>query len=282
MSAGNIFLKTLRKIYAWFEYPHRFLAVRDVLSRPGATVLDIGCGNHSPSLTKRYFPSCRYEGVDCQTWNRDTADEAAMDRFFPLDLDQPSVLTAIPDAAYDVIFCSHVLEHLRQPVKVFQDLLPKLRPGGLLYVEVPSARSLRFPPARNGWFGIRGCLNFWDDPTHRSLVSLPQLMEIAQGHRLTIRQAGRRFLWRRVLFLPCYMLAGIVLRGYIPASVVWDAVGFAEYFVAQAPPSAIALPAPHFDTAAVHAENKLPRETSENLASSAGHQPESPRNLFPA
>ena len=261
MRERNIFLKMLRDIYVWFEYPHRFLAVREVLSRPGVTVLDIGCGNHSPSLTKRYFPSCRYEGVDCQVWNRDAADESAMDRFFLLDLDEPAALDAIPDAAYDVIFCSHVLEHLWQPVEVFEGLLRKLRPGGLLYVEVPSARSLRFPPARHGWFGIRGCLNFWDDPTHRTLVFLPRLMEIAREHRCVIRRAGTRFLWRRVLLLPCYMMAGIVLRGYIPASVVWDAVGFAEYFVAQAPPSATALPSPHFDTAAVRVEKKIGQES---------------------
>ncbi len=260
MRKKNIFLKTLRDIYAWFEYPHRFLAVRDVLSRPGATVLDIGCGNHSPSLTKRYFPACRYVGVDCQVWNRDAADEAAMDRFFPIDLDQPAALTAIPDAAYDVIFCSHVLEHLHQPVKVFQDLLPKLRPGGLLYVEIPSARSLRFPPARNGWFGIRGCLNFWDDPTHRALVSLPRLMEIARAHRFIIRRAGRRFLWRRVLLLPCYMLAGIILRGYVPASVLWDAIGFAEYVLVEAPQPTNTLPSPHFHMAAGQRQRNSPQE----------------------
>lgn len=42
----------LRKLYAWFAYPHRFLAVRELLKRPGVLVLDVGCGNHSPRPAK--------------------------------------------------------------------------------------------------------------------------------------------------------------------------------------------------------------------------------------
>lgn len=239
-------MNALRKLYAWFEYPHRFAAVREVLHRPGCVILDVGCGNHSPSLTRRYFPDCRYEGLDRQRWNHDEADDAAMDRFFALDLDEPEALADLPNAYYDVIFCSHVLEHLVRPVEVFCQLLTKLRPSGVIYVEVPSPRSVRFPPARHGWWGIKGCLNFWDDPTHRSLVSVKELAEQVQACGLTIRRYGKRRLWRRIFLLPLYMLAGIVLRGYIPASVVWDAVGFADYLVAELPPIPSAVPAPHF------------------------------------
>jgi hypothetical protein len=35
------------------------------------------------------------------------------------------------------------------------------------------------------------------------------------------------------VLLPAYALAGLVLRGYVPASVVWDVTGFAEYLVAR-------------------------------------------------
>lgn len=27
-------------------------------------LLDVGCGDHSASITKRYFPQCRYFGID--------------------------------------------------------------------------------------------------------------------------------------------------------------------------------------------------------------------------
>lgn len=243
-------MNVLRKLYAWFEYPHRFAAVRDVLRRPGCVILDVGCGNHSPSLTRRYFPHCRYEGLDRGRWNRDEADDAAMDRFFAVDLDGPDALAEVPNAYYDVIFCSHVLEHVARPGEVFSRLLTKLRPSGVIYVEVPSPRSVRFPPARHGWLGIKGCLNFWDDPTHRSLVRVEELVERARTQGLLIRRYGKRRLWRRILLLPLYMLAGIVLRGYVPASVVWDAVGFADYLVAERPAVSPAVPAPHFDGSA--------------------------------
>ena len=35
-------MNPLKTLYRWFEYPHRFWALRAVLRRPGATLLDVG------------------------------------------------------------------------------------------------------------------------------------------------------------------------------------------------------------------------------------------------
>ncbi|MGQ9913353.1 MAG: class I SAM-dependent methyltransferase [Thermogutta sp.] len=236
--------------YRWCAYPHRFVPFRGVLRRPGARILDVGCGNHSPTVTKQYFPYCRYEGVDRERWNRDERDDAVMDAFHEIDLDRQELLAALPSAAYDLVICSHVLEHLRDPWAVIPELARTVKPGGFLYIEVPSERSLRLPRARTGFFGIRGCLHFEDDPTHRGLVSPARAAELLDQAGLRVIRCGKRFLLRRVILLPLYAAAGLALRGYIPASVVWDVLGFADVLVAQRPATLVGTAArgADFDT----------------------------------
>jgi len=235
-------MNPLKAVYRWYEYPHRLLALRTVLRRPGATVLDVGCGNHSPALTKKYFPHCVYHGLDCTRWNRDAADDRAMDRFFDIDLEFPERLAALPENAYDAIVCSHVLEHVGQPYAVAEQLVRRLKAGGTMYVECPSPRSRAFPRARDGWCGIRGCLNFYDDPTHRTLVDLGELSARMRRRGYAVGRPRQRSLWRRWLFLPAYVAAGMLCRGYVPASVVWDVTGFAQYVVVRRPCPAGVVP----------------------------------------
>ncbi len=226
-------MKLLRTIYRWFERPPRFVHTADLLGKPGAEVLDIGCGNHSPTLTKRHFPKCRYSAADCLRWNLDENDDRATDAFYHVDLNDPDQMDRLPREAFDVVLCSHVLEHTERPYEIIARLPRLLKPGGKVFIEVPSRRSLHLPRARNGWCGIRGCLNFFDDPTHKTMIDLRLAAASFEAAGLEIVRRGRRFLWRRVLLLPAYVLAGIVLRGYIPASVVWDVTGFAEILVAR-------------------------------------------------
>jgi SAM-dependent methyltransferase len=228
-------MTVLSRTWQWFEQPHRLLAVREALAAPGSYVLDVGCGNHSPSMTKKYFKNCVYHGVDNSDWNRDAQDMAVIDRFYDLDLEKPETLAAIEDCRYDAIVCSHVLEHVTNPQDVVDALLHKLKPGALLYIEVPSERSLTLPRAKEGWFGIKGCLNFFDDETHRTMVELDQIAGHIREQGFEASGARYRWLWRRVVLLPLYAAAGLALRGYVPASVVWDASGFAKYIVVRRP-----------------------------------------------
>lgn len=223
-------------VYSWFEFPHRFMAARKILAKPGARVLDVGCANQGPTITRRYFPGVEYHALDKPDFAANTEDQLAMDSFVGIDLDEPDGLKRLGSATYDVILCSHVLEHLANPYLVVRDLACHVAPGGIIYVETPAFRSLNFPRAVSGWCGIRGCLNFHDDPTHKALVDLGRVKEIFDQSGLVTEKVGSRRLWRRVFLLPIYALAGLILRGYVPASVVWDITGFARTLVAQRRP----------------------------------------------
>jgi SAM-dependent methyltransferase len=47
----------------------------------------------------------------------------------------------LSNSKFDIIFCRHVLEHTEDPRAVVRDLLQRLTPGGVMYVEVPNLDS---------------------------------------------------------------------------------------------------------------------------------------------
>jgi SAM-dependent methyltransferase len=195
--------------------------------RPFA-MLDIGAGNHSATLAKRWFPHCHYAGVDRERgYNNDAADLAAMDEFFELDLTRLD-FGAIPDARYDVVLMAHVIEHLPNGDEVLRALVPKLRTGGIMCVEFPGERSLRLP-------SMRGTLNFHDDPTHVRLFTADEVSGILRGAGLEVLRAGTRRDWAGIALLPLHALRCKQVHGYVPGGVFWDLTGFADYVVGRRP-----------------------------------------------
>ena len=149
--------------------PMKFQYVRRRISSPAIRILDIGCGNNSPSVTKHWFPGCHYTGADIQRYNLGGADDAAMDAFYLLGADG-SGYSAIPGASYDLVILNHVLEHMTEPAPILAALCAKLKPGGYIWIAFPSLRSLGLPSSEDE------TLQFCDDPTH---VYLPDIREVA-------------------------------------------------------------------------------------------------------
>jgi SAM-dependent methyltransferase len=222
-----------KALYDWFMIPHRIVAVRRHLSAQRPLILDVGCGNHSPRITKCYLPSCVYHGVDNGRWNLDEQDDRCMDRFYRLNIEAEGALAVVPDGQYDAALCSHVLEHLDKPYELISRIAAKVKPGGTLYVETPSPRSLRLPRTHDGWLGVRGCLSFYDDETHRAPVDLGRVAGILCENGFRVRGPSVSRLWRRVFFLPLYLAAVVVAKRFIPASLLWDVTGFADCLTAE-------------------------------------------------
>ena len=93
-------MSLLNAAYRWFEHPHRFLALRELGDSP--TILDVGCGNHSPTLTKKYFPGATYHGVANEEWNLDARDRELVVGGDPSDYrDDVSLSRFIGDVYHD-------------------------------------------------------------------------------------------------------------------------------------------------------------------------------------
>ena len=214
-------LDPLRRPYRLREIHRRFG------SRP-FRLLDVGAGNHSASVAKRWFPNCHYAGIDRDRhYQNDAADFAAMDEFFELDLTQLD-FARIPDSSYDVLLLAHVIEHLENGDQVLRALVPKLRPGGMIYVEFPGPQSLHFPSKR-------GTLNFYDDDTHVRVFDANQVAGILRECGMEVVRAGTRRDPVGILFLPVLALRAKRKHGYVPGGVLWDLFGFADQVLAVRP-----------------------------------------------
>ena len=81
-----------------------------------------------------------------------------MTSFYEMDLTLLK-FDALPDSFFDAIWMVHVIEHLRNGDEVLKNLIPKLKPGGHLYIEYPGIKSTKLP-------SMHGSLNFKDVCTH--------------------------------------------------------------------------------------------------------------------
>jgi 2-polyprenyl-3-methyl-5-hydroxy-6-metoxy-1,4-benzoquinol methylase len=198
---------------------------------PGATVLDIGCGNHSPSRTKALRPDIVYVGADVAEYNLSEADHRAADELaiLPAQGYAHSLRERFRGRRFDLIYLKHVIEHTDAPFELLAVLPDLLADGGHLYLSFPSEASIGFPSAEN-------TLNFYDDPGH---LWIPSVREIL--NRLS--SAGLRpVLVRLRHHHPVYAAVGVVelvlqwlawpLRRRLHSSpAIWSVYGFESILV---------------------------------------------------
>lgn len=163
-------------------------------------MLDFGCGTGAMT---RFFAGHGYrvEGLDISKSIVDQNRERSPGIAFHLV--DPEKRTHLADGAFDVVFCSEVIEHAYDVTAMFDEFRRILRPGGLLILTTPYHARVKnvvialvafekhFDPT---WQHIR----FW---TRRSLTA------VATKHGLTpVRWHGIGRFW------PMYKSFFVVLR----------------------------------------------------------------------
>jgi SAM-dependent methyltransferase len=133
---------------------------------PTALVLDVGVANRSAMEMKCVLPECVYHALDREVTFDDT-ERSLIARFVTADLELDPLRSLI-GAGYDLIVINHVLEHIGNGLDVLANAIACLRPGGMLYVEVPNILTLRRRADRFHY-------HFHDDPTHKRLYTPEQL-----------------------------------------------------------------------------------------------------------
>jgi SAM-dependent methyltransferase len=123
-----------------------------------ALILDVGCGNNSPYVTKSILPDCIYTGLDIGDYNINKPNLA--DKYILTDPENFNYEILKFENYFDAIICAHNLEHCNNRMGVLGAMLRALKPGGLIYLSFPCEESERFPSRS-------GTLNYYDDPTHK-------------------------------------------------------------------------------------------------------------------
>ena len=204
--------------------PPKFARIQGEFRDREFSVLDVGCGNHSATATKRVFPRCKYYGIDRESYNNSKSDFAEMEVFYELDLESDP-LSSVPEDFFDVILLSHVIEHLTDGVALIGRLVTKLRTGGVIYIEFPSVRSLSFP-------SMRGTLHFCDDPSHVRLYDVKEICNHLLMADMTVVKAGNLRDPVKILQFPL-LVAYHLLRGTLSAGVFWYVLGFSDFVFAR-------------------------------------------------
>lgn len=153
--------------------------------RNGA-ILDVGCGNNSPFKFKSVRPDCYYVGIDVGVYNQTADYQTYADE---LILTQPDRFAAEIEglgARFDAIFCVHNLEHCDDYLAVAKAMSAAVKPGGFIYMAFPCEASVHFPRRK-------GTLNFYDDPTHQTVIPFDTLLKYLADQGLAISYAAKRY-----------------------------------------------------------------------------------------
>jgi ubiquinone/menaquinone biosynthesis C-methylase UbiE len=206
--------------------PTKLLRLKRSFGNKPFKLLDVGAGNHSASLVKHYLPNASYYGIDIsKDYNNDESDFELMDGFWEKDLTKLQ-FDDIPNESFNAILMAHIIEHLENGDEVIAALLPKLKKGGLIYIEYPGETSMSLPSKK-------GTLNFHDDDTHVRLYSVPELKNLLEQHNCEVIESGTRKDWRYIALMPLKIPFHLLKSGYVPGSVYWDFFGFAEFVFAK-------------------------------------------------
>ncbi|HOP50241.1 MAG TPA: class I SAM-dependent methyltransferase [Ignavibacteriales bacterium] len=207
------------------ELPVKFKSFYKQFKNKSFKLLDVGCGNHSPKVTKNYFPNCEYYGIDKQLYNLNNEDLSLMKKFYNFEL-TPENLKEIPDNFFDVIIMNHIIEHLQNGLEILSILTKKLKSSGYLYIEYPSPKSLTLP-------SLNGTLHFCDDPTHVKLYHLIDIVNTLLDNNLKIIKAGTRRDKVGILLFPIIIIVKLLRKEVLAGQGIWDILGFAEFVYAQ-------------------------------------------------
>ena len=199
----------------------------------GAKILDVGClGFAQMNLGEKIRPSeLNHYGVDyCEPPNIPSNFS-----FKKVDLNQDSL--PFEDDLFDLVVASHIIEHLKDPISFFGDCLRVCKPGGLLYLEAPSERSLFLPqmPFQHDRFFS---LSFYDDPTHLSRPWTPQsLYRLTKLYSCDPLKHGHIYSIKHRICFPLLLLYSLITKnGKLLYHTVWQTVGWACGLLATKPP----------------------------------------------
>ncbi len=141
------FLGTIERVIAWWTR-RRALRIDKQIGCRGR-VLEIGCGR---GLLLRELARL---GHECHGTERsELAARRARATAGIHVCTKPLEECGFPEAYFDFVVLWHVLEHLPAPGQTLQLLAKLLKPGGVLYLEVPSLSSWQAQLSGRNWFHL--------------------------------------------------------------------------------------------------------------------------------
>jgi SAM-dependent methyltransferase len=201
------------------------------LIRSDGKVLDIGClGFHQVKIAHE---------LGCNALVHYGVDYVEPDEPLPIgftfkmvDLNKEEI--PFEDDFFDLVIARHVIEHVSNPIVFFGECVRVCKPGGIIYFEAPSERSLFLPGMpfdHHKFFST----SFYDDPTHYSRPWSPQsFFRLSKYFSCDpVRTGYITSLRHRILFPLAILYARITRNGQMFESYCWLAFGWASYIIVR-------------------------------------------------
>jgi 2-polyprenyl-3-methyl-5-hydroxy-6-metoxy-1,4-benzoquinol methylase len=155
------------------QFQHMFL----LPCKPGR-LLDVGCGDGS------FLHRMARHGWTGTGMDFDAQAIAAGRQKYGLDLTVADFMeTSFPEASFDAITMSHVIEHVPDPAACFEKCRKLLKPGGRLVVTTPNSLGLGHQRFQSCWRGLEA-------PRHLHIFSPQLLAQCAKRAGLEVVRAG--------------------------------------------------------------------------------------------
>ena len=149
----------------WIAEP---FGLRQWAQLPKGLLVDVGCGN-GDKLRLAAQLGWRAQGIELDA----SAVKAAQAQGLQVAQGGYELLTQY-QGQVDCVVCSHVLEHVHQPLNMLQLLLASLKPGGVLLLSVPNATSFLRHHYGESWRGLEA-------PRHLAIPEAAWLTEYLRG-----------------------------------------------------------------------------------------------------
>ncbi|MBL9202710.1 MAG: class I SAM-dependent methyltransferase [Opitutaceae bacterium] len=178
-------------------------------------LLDVGCGNKPYRVL---VPAARYTGLDI--------DNAFTRRVAVADVFYDGGAFPLPDASFDAVLCSQVLEHVFTPEKFLGEIHRVLRPGGTLLLAVPFLWDEHEQPhdfGRYSSFGLRALLErngFAVIEQRKSMADFGAVAQLASAWLFKVVQTRSKWLnlATQLLLIAPINILGALLRLVSPRS----------------------------------------------------------------
>jgi SAM-dependent methyltransferase len=161
------------------------------LGRPGA-LLDVGCSSGPFLRTLRDGPWKLY-GLEISPDEAKRAEASSGAKVFVgTVLDAP-----FPDESFEVVTACHFLEHAHKLKEVVETMRRWLKPGGILYIQVPNIESFESHIFKSYWYGLELPRHLW----HFSPASLRELLLSAGFEEVFVRTTPDCYVQKSVRYL---------------------------------------------------------------------------------
>jgi SAM-dependent methyltransferase len=118
----------------------RWIAAQAASVLAGSRVLDVGSGS---APYRAMFAHCDYKTQD---FSQLRGDQLRHGGYALIDVVSEANAIPVPDASFDVIICTEVLEHVPEPIAVVREFGRIVAPGGRLILTAPLGSGIHQEP----------------------------------------------------------------------------------------------------------------------------------------